>query len=348
MAERDTGTGTRAETGGGAGGSHGAHDRRRPIAVIVVTTLIGMLFAWSFLGALHRPEPRDVPVAVVVQGDAAAVAKAMRQRTEGAFEPKTYRDEGAARQALLEREVDAVFVPGPGGNRLLIASASGRMSSSILTQGFQAVSQASGRRLTVEDLRPLPRDDGNGISSMFFVITLTIPAIALAILLAVAAPWLPAWPRLAAVTAGAVVLGGANAWVAAGLTGSLTGAPWELWGIGAVLAFVISSVTAGALRLIGPPGAALTALLFVPIGVPAGGGPIGPHFVPEWYGAIGRLLPAAAGIDITRNTVYFDGNAVGGPYLVLAVWGLLGIVLLAVPAARRRGLGAAASPALSH
>ncbi|HEX2314673.1 MAG TPA: hypothetical protein VHJ17_13110 [Thermomonospora sp.] len=324
-----------------------AHDRRKPIAVTVVATLVGMLFAWSFLGALHRPEPREVPVGVVAQGDAAGLQRTIEQRAGDAFDPKGYPDEQAARRALLEREVDAVFIPGPGGNRLLVASASGRMAGSILTQGFQAVSQAAGQRLTVEDVRPLPRDDGNGISSMFFVVTLALPAVMLAVMLALAAPWLPAGRRVAAVIVGSVVLAGANAWVAAGLTGALTGAPWELWGLGTLLAFAVCATTAGAVHLAGPPAGGLVALLFVPIGVPASGGPIGSHYIPEWYAAVGEFLPVAAGIDAVRNAVYFDGNAIGGPLLVLSLWALLGASMLSAPRARRR-TGEVAEPVAAH
>lgn len=322
------------------------HERGKPIAVMVAVSLLGLIFAGSFLGALHHPEPHEVPVAVVGPEPAADRLGAMLdRRAEGAFDLAAYGSEREARAALLDRDVDAVFVPGRDGAKLIIAGANGKIENAVLTQAFHGAGQAAGQPVTVEDVRPLPAGDGNGVSSIFFVITTVIPAAVLAVLLAFAAPAAGAAGRIGLLAAGSVVLGGVNAWVAAGLTGALVGAPWELWGLGSLLVFAVSAFTAGALRVGGPPAAGLTVLLFVPVGVPASGGPIGPLFIPEWYAAIGERLPVSAAISAVRNTVYFDGSALGGPLLVLALWAAAGLALVLLPKrARRRdaaGRGAA-------
>ncbi|TMQ99179.1 ABC transporter permease [Actinomadura soli] len=328
------------------------HEKGKPIAVMVAVSLIGLVFAGSFLGALHHLEPHDVPVAVVAPEPAVGRLGAMMdQKAEGAFDLAAYGDEREARNALLEREVDAVFVPGQGGGQgstLILAGANGKIEQAALSTAFHGVGQATGQPVTVEDVRPLPADDNNGVSAIFFVITTVIPAVILAVMLAVAVPKAGAVRRLALLAAGSVALGGVNSWVAAGLTGALAGAPLELWGLGSLLVFAVSSFAAGALRVAGPPALALTALVLIPIGVPASGGPIGPQFIPQWFAAIGDWLPVAAAIDAVRNTVYFDGNAIGSPLLVLAVWAVAGIALVLVPAkARQRDRGAAMEPAAS-
>ncbi|MGP4022699.1 hypothetical protein [Actinomadura sp. 3N407] len=323
------------------------HERGKPIAVMVVAALLGMVFAGSFLGALHRPEPHGVPVAVVGPQNAVdRLGTMMDERADGAFDLTAYGSEEKARAALLDREVDAVFVPGQGGASLIVAGANGKIESAVLTQAFHGVGQATGQPVAVEDVRPLPADDGNGASSMFFVITTVIPALMLAVMLAFAVPTVGSGRRIGLLAAGSVLIGGANAWVAAGLTGALAGAPWALWGLGSLLVFAVSSFTAGALRVGGPPAAGLTVLLFVPIGVPASGGPIGPLFVPEWYAAIGEWLPVSAAISAVRNTVYFDGSALGGPLLVLSLWVVAGLALVLVPKkVRERTHAAAPEPA---
>lgn len=308
------------------------HERGKPIAVLVVVALLGMLFAGSFLGALHSPEPHGVPVAVV--GPESAVDRlgaVMDERRDGAFDLTAYGSEDDARAALLDRDVDAVFVPGRGGASLVIAGANGQIENAVLTRAFQGAGQATGQPVTVQDVVPLPADDGNGVSSIFFVITTVIPAVILAVMLAFAVPAAGAGQRIGLLAAGSVVLGAANAWVAAGLTGALAGAPWALWGLGSLLVLAVSAFTAGALRVGGPPAAGLTALLLVPIGVPASGGPIGPLFIPEWYAALGEWLPVSAAINAVRNTVYFDGSALGGPLLVLSLWVAAGLALVLVP-----------------
>ncbi|MEU8799155.1 hypothetical protein [Spirillospora sp. NPDC048819] len=325
------------------------HERGKPIAVMVVVALLGMVFAGSFLGALHHLEPHGVPVAVVGQENAVdRLGTMMDKRADGAFDLTAYGSEEEARGALLDRDVDAVFVPGQGGAALVIAGANGKIENAVLTQAFHGVGQATGQPVTVEDVAPLPADDGNGVSSIFFVITTVIPAVILAVALAFAVPAAGAGQRIGLLAAGSVVLGGVNAWVAAGLTGALVGAPWALWGLGSLLVFAVSAFTAGALRVGGPPAAGLTVLLFVPIGVPASGGPIGPLFIPEWYAAFGEWLPVSAAINAVRNTVYFDGSALGGPLLVLTLWVVAGLALVLVPKkVRERSHAAAPEPAAS-
>lgn len=323
------------------------HEKGKPIALMVVVSLLGMVFAGSFLGALHHVEPHDVPVAVVAP-DAMVeqLGAKMDQKAEGAFDLAAYGSEGDARDALMNRDVDAVFVPGQGGAKLILAGATGRIENGVLTEAFQAAGQATGQPVAVTDVAPLPDGDNNGISSIFFVITTVIPAVIMAVMFAFALPRAGAGRRLALLAAGSVVVGGANAWTAAGIVGALVGAPLELWGLTSLLVFAVSAFTAGALRMAGPPGAALTALLFVPIGLPASGGPMGPRFIPEWYAAFGEWLPPAAGINAVRNAVYFDGNAIGGPLLVLAAWAAVGVLLVLVPKkARERARASATEPA---
>lgn len=315
------------------------NEARRLVGVILAVTLVGMVFAGSFLGALHRPRPHGVPVAVAAPPQVAAgLDAALDRRAAGAFDVRPYPGEAEARRALLRRDVDGVFVP--GANRLIVAGATGRATSTLLTEVFRG---ASGGRLTVEDVRPLPADDGNGIASVFFVVAVVIPGIALGVISSVAAPRAGVAARLAALAAGAVAVAGADALIADAVLGALGGAPWTLWGIGALLAFTVAAAVAGVLRIAGPAGAAVAVLLIVPVGVPASGGPVGAGFIPRWYAELGEHLPVGAGINAVRNIVYFDANAVGGWLLVLAVWAGAGTLLTMLPRVWRRHAALAAA-----
>ncbi len=137
--------------------------------------------------------------------------------------------------------------------------------------------------------------------------------------------------RLSALAGFAVLAGLAATWVADGMVGALTGAPLGLAGIGALTAFAIAAACAAAWRLAGPPLAALTALLLVPVGVPAAGGPFGASFVTSWYADLGSALPAGAALPAIRDIVYFNGNALSGPLLVLCLWAGIAAVALALP-----------------
>ncbi|MFI7467663.1 hypothetical protein [Nonomuraea sp. NPDC049646] len=314
---------------------------RRIIGLVVGVALLGMVFAGSFLGAFHAPEPHGVPVAVV------APAEQVRQlqsgidgRRPGAFTLSPYGSAAAARAALLEREVDAVLVPGEG--RLVVASAGGRTGATVITAAFQGAAQAQGRALTVEDAVPLPPGDAGGISGMFYVLSVLLPGIALAVLLARVAPGLGAAARTGVLAVGSLVAGTAVAWLADVVFGALPGSFVPLVAVSAGIALAVGLVVAGLVKVIGTPGVGVAALLFVPIGLPASGGPLGARYIPEWYAAVGRVLPVGPAAEAVRNTVFFGGAALWTPIGVLALWALLGLVLLALPG--RRAQAAPAAP----
>src|SRR5262245_42376897 len=113
---------------------------RKLIGAVAAVTLLGLVFVASFLGALHQPEPHDVPIAVVGPAQVAGqLDQAVTERAPGAFDLRAYSSEEAARQALLDRDVDGVLVPESG--KLIVASAAGRTGSTVITQVFQGAAQ---------------------------------------------------------------------------------------------------------------------------------------------------------------------------------------------------------------
>jgi hypothetical protein len=311
------------------------------VGAVVAVTLLGMLFVASFLGALHKPEPHNVPVAVV--GPSALVAqldRAIGQKAPGAFDLRGYESEPPARDALLNRDVDAVLVPQAG--RIVVASAAGRTASSVITQVFQGAAQAQGQRLTVEDAVPLPPGDPGGISGMFYGLALIIPGIALAVLIAQTGLGLGA--RLAGLVVGALLVGSVNAWMGDVVFGALPGQFAGLVAVSSGIVLTIGLVVTGLLRVAGFPGVGLAALLFFPIGLPASGGPLGARFIPEWYAAVGHALPMGPASEAVHNIVFFGGAAIAGPLAVLGAWALLGLVLLVIPRPGRTREAPAVAP----
>ncbi|NUP66290.1 MAG: hypothetical protein HOW71_29435 [Nonomuraea sp.] len=300
------------------------------IALVLGVTLLGMLFAGSFLGAFHAPEPHGVPIAVVAPAEQVGqLQSGIDQRKAGAFSLGAYPSAEVARAALLDREVDAVLVPQEG--RLVVASAGGRTGATVITAAFQAAAQAQGRTLRVEDAVPLPPGDSGGISGMFYVLSLVLPGIALAVLLSGAAPGLGVAGRAGVLAAGSIVAGTANAWLADGVFGALPGHFWALAAVSSGIALAVGLVVSGLVKLIGMPGVGVAALLFIPIGLPASGGPLGARYIPEWYAAIGQVLPVGPAAEAVRNTVFFGGAALWTPVGVLGLWALLGLLLLVLP-----------------
>jgi len=331
-----------------------AHTVVRAGAAAAALTLVSMLFIGSFLGALHDPAPHGLPVGVAGPPAAARhLDAAFAQRLPGAFTVSAYSSVAAADQAIADRDADAVLVPGPSGQRLLIAGAAGRFVTEAVTTAFTAEAAASGQRLTVTDIRPAPPGDPNGITGLFFFIGIALPSAAFGIVLAVllgrrspdpARPRTPGWPaRLAALACFSALAGAAATWVSDGIVGALPGAPAALFGIGALTAFAVSSACHAAWRLASAPLAAFLVLLFIPVGVPAAGGPFGSAFVTSWYAHLGSALPAGAALPAIRDVVSFDGHALAAPLLVLCLWAGISAVLCVLPAPPRPRRAAPAS-----
>jgi hypothetical protein len=68
-------------------------------------------------------------------------------------------------------------------------------------------------------------------------------------------------------------------------------------------------------------------VLFVIIGNAASGGPYARVLLPGFWRDFGGLLLPGAGVDLTRNILFFDGSHSTGPIVVLLVWALAGSAL---------------------
>lgn len=326
--------------------------QRLIIAACLAMTLVGMLVVGSFLGALHSPKPHKVDVAVVGPADSLGhlLQSPFAQQEEGAFNFKPYQSEEDARSALLHRKIDGAIILGPTGQHLIFAGASGRFNGQILTTAFEAEAAASHQKLTVDDLRPLPSRDLNGISPLYFVFGVVLGSLAFGMVLtqAVGRKLSPA-THLGIFAGFAVLIAAGTTWTVDGLVGALTHDPLRLFGIAALISIAVSSVTSLIARLLGPVGAGALGLLIVTVGMPAAGGPFGADFIPEWYSKLGKALPVGAGVPAVRNISYFGADDIGLPLTTLITWtviGVLGLSILALKGRRSKGMHGGGSRSL--
>ena len=104
---------------------------------LIAALLVTLLFAFSYVGALHDPHPRRMPIAVIDPVSAAAV-----RSSGGLFAPRTYDSETAVRAALRRRDVLVALLP----PRLLIASAGGYAATQAAVGAFTRVQPKLQRR----------------------------------------------------------------------------------------------------------------------------------------------------------------------------------------------------------
>ena len=248
-----------------------------------------------------------------------------------------YETRADAVTAIRDREVAAAYVPASPQPELLVAGANGAMQVSTLTAVFGSAARSSGSDLVVSDIVPVPDDDRAGLSPFLLVVSLTIPALILAILVTILGGRAGLRPRgrVGAVLLGAVVVALVNTAVADFALDALTGDFWAVFGVAALTVFAISSATLALQRLLGVAGLALAFTLFLVIGMPATGAAVGPAYLPGVLRAVTLALPAGEAVPAVRSVQYFDGASSATALWLLAAWSLAAtLVLLAAPRIR--------------
>ncbi len=317
-----------------AAASRGTPRRGRNLVAILIesagVTLVSLIFIASFIGALHKPGPRGVPVGVVGPPAAAsALSAALNRQAPGGFTASSYPTLAAAHSAILARSIDAAVVPGARAGLLQVASAAGPAVTDATIKDVHAAAHAAGLHLAIQNIRPLPSNDPEGLSQVFFVVALLAPSLAFGNLLVtkISTDLHPAW-QVAGIAVYAAIVAAVATVIADPVIGALTGAPWGMFGIGTLLAAAAAVTAAAAARWAGGLGYIVILLLFVPVGIASSGTTLGPNMITAWYADLGKALPAGSALPAVQNTVYFNGNAITTPLLVLSAWAVAGAIVL--------------------
>ncbi|MFF9297413.1 DUF3533 domain-containing protein [Streptomyces sp. NPDC014764] len=317
-----------------------------PWTVLVVSgvAVLQLLFIASYVGALHRPEMRDVPFGVVAPPTAAAQQTARLERLPGSpLDPRAVADEVSARDQIMDRKIDGALITGPDGeDTLLVASGGGAVLATDLQRLVTGLERAEGRTVRTVDAAPASRRDFDGLSSFYASVGWCVGGYLCAAMIAIIAGARPAGLHGAVIRLGCMALvslvGGLGGAVIIGpVLGALPGSVLALWGLGALITFAVGAATLALQGFLDVIGIGLAILLVVVAGNPSAGGALPPPMLPPFWEAIGPALPPGAGTWSARSIAYFEGNAVLGPLLVLSAWALVGSVLTLLSAVARRG-----------
>jgi hypothetical protein len=293
--------------------------RPSPVAIIVAPLAVALIVT-LFLWPSSRLEPRDLPVGVAGPPAAAQTLEQKLEAREGAFEVHRYPDEAAARAAIEDRDIYGAFVATPSGTQLLTASAASATVAQTLTR---AATEAQGSAPQAKDVVPVSQA-GNALPSAVFPLILGGSLIAAFSRLRQPG----SFKRAGVVVAGAILAGLAATALIQSWLGVVEGSWAANAGVLTLTLLAIAATVAGLDALFGTIGATTGALLMILIGNPFAGASSGPEMLPEPTGLIGQLMPPGAGINLLRSTGFFDGAAVTGHVVVLAVWAAVGLTMV--------------------
>ena len=115
----------------------------------------------------------------------------------------------------------------------------------------------------------------------------------------------------------------------------------------ALALLAIAGLVAGLAAVLGRPGIPLGAILVLLVANPLSAAAVPVEFLVAPWGAIGQWLPPGAGATLLRDVAYFPAADASFPWLVLAGWAAVGLILVALGRMRdvRRPADAGAAPA---
>ncbi len=305
---------------------HARRQRLRVAAIVLAALVLVALLVTSFAGAATQAAPRDLPIAVTGgEAAAAAVAEQFEQQSPGGFEVIAVADATQAQALIRDREVyGALVTEGPQVTELLVASAASPAVSSLLTELGDGIGVVE-----VTDVVGAPADDPRGGGLAAGALPITIGGVITGTLVALMVS--RRRDQVAAVAAMALLVGTTVVAVLHGGYGALAGPVWlEVAAVSAGVG-TIGLMLAGLNSALGRPGLIAGDLVLILVGNPFSAANAAPEMLPEPWGDIGHWMPLGATVDLLRGISGFDGAATAAPWLALAVWTAVGLVLLALP-----------------
>ena len=303
----------------------------------VVGLLIGSLFVAVFLAAFHDPKPRGLPVAVVAPAAVLSMLQSQAGSDDGPLEVRAYADRGSAEAAVRERTVLGAFVASASGPELLVAGANGPAVSQTLQGVFGAATQATGTPLRTTDVTPLSSGDSRGLSIFYGAFGVVLAGFLFGLTSMQFGPELALRWRAASAVTFAVVVGLVVAWLLQPVFGSLPAPFATTTAVVALLALTVGATTAALLRVFGPAGTFVAAVVLLVFGNATSTGILPAQYLPNWLEPLSAVLPVGVAVRALRGAAYFDDDGLLSAVLVLTAW-VVGatLVFAAVTAKQRR------------
>ena len=187
--------------------------------------------------------------------------------------------------------------------------------------------------VTVTDIAPLAGGDSTGTGLALAALPLIMGGISGAVVLSTVITGLRRQLYSAlvySVMGGLVVTGILQGWFDV-----MQGSYWMNALIIGLEVAALSSTVIGAKNAFGNVGMAVVSVTMLLVGNPLSGATVSAYFLPSPWGAVGRLLPPGAALDLLRNVSYFPQAPSMTGWLVLLAWLALGIALNWVAKLRR-------------
>lgn len=298
-----------------------------PLAMI--TLLVGIL-----LSAMHSPEPRNLPVAVVGASveQADRTIDGLEESVDGVLDLRTAATIADAERLVRDQQIVAAYVlPGAMDTSdavLITASAAGTSQKQTAISIFDRVAAGQDARLDVRDIVPLATSDSAGTAAMYLAIGWAMSGFLVVIVISAGAVSLMRPRMFLPVTAVWSIFMSTVLWIIAGpVIGALPPSTnvGVLLAVGAMVIFAITQFTSVFTRMIGLFAVVPVIATLMFLGVPSSGGALSLYLQDSVFLTLNGLLPLPAALESARSILYFDTAGLGSHLMTLCIWGLFSL-----------------------
>ncbi|WP_420076351.1 hypothetical protein ACOAKG_14600 [Streptomyces sp. JL3001] len=296
------------------------------VAALAVVLAAQALLALCLVSAQQLLVPRNMPFGV--SGPPSPVVAAVASRA--GLDLTSYPNESAVMDAANQGELYGAYLSEGSSDTLVVVPAKSFFAQTELEPAFLAAAHKLGRPVTVQEVAPLTSEDPIGAVTSLLLLPLLIGGYLAAVLVFKAAHGVAAAPWRAAILIGYALVGALLTDLIAGPgIGAYSSSHfWPLlpcfWLITSAVALAAAAVQA----LVGKLGTLLVAVLFIVIGGPPAGG-LGTYLLPVYWRNIGVLLPPQSAVTLVNHVLYFDGNDISTPLVVLFLYAAAGTAVIA-------------------
>jgi hypothetical protein len=329
---------------------------RKTLVALVAVLVLQAIFELCLVSADQLLVPRNMPLGVA--GSPSPVVAAVTSKL--GLDLTSYPSQSAAMTAIDDGQLYGAYVTGSSSDTLIVVPAKSFFALFYVQPAFQDAAKKLGRPLTVQTVKPLPPGDPLGAVAGLLLVPLLVGGLLAAVFVfkaarGAAAPW-----RAAILTGYALV----GALLTDLICGPGIGAysSSHFWPLLPCFWLVTTAVVlaAAAIQGLAPKaGTLLVVVLLIIVGLASSGG-FGYYLLPNYWRNIGVILPPQNAVNLIRNVLYFGGNNITTPLIVLLLYVLAGTVIIGylgrirparaarAAAAHRRADLAEASPAAAN
>lgn len=299
---------------------------RLVIAGLIIALVMTTIMVTTYVSANHAVVAHDLPWGVTGQSP---LTSAVQKNVD--LQIHTYANQSDLENAANHTTIYGGFVPQT--NTVIISEAASLWAPGIMPANYEKAAKAQGEQLQFKVINKLPKEDPAGVVPGLVVFVLLVAGYLGSTLAMQRTGAAAARRRVSLLFCYSVVA----AFVFDVIVGPILGAYpnvgsnfWVLWPEFALMCLAVALLTATLQSVIGPIGTLVAVVIVVFFGNPSTGGVNGTAFLPAFWQVIGPFLPPWNGTILIRNTLYFDGNEIIQPIIVLSIYVVVGAVLVTI------------------